>query len=860
MKKICGVLGLSLGLMLILNAYRPSQDQAVTTPIEVVNSPIESGVALSLAQSRAARISDIIYDLDFTIPPNKTADIDAKETLRFNLTQSQHDLLLDFREDANKIKTIHINGVSTEPVHENEHLIIPAKLLKSGPNIIDIDFIAGNSSLNRNPDYLYTLFVPDRARTVFPVFDQPNLKAHYNLKLTTPSNWTALSNAPVANITKKDGQAHYQFETSDLMSSYLFSFVAGEFKTVTRKMDGRSMTLLHRETDPDKINRNINDIFQAHSDALAWLEDYTNIPYPFKKFDFVAIPGFQYGGMEHVGAIQYRASTLFLPANPDDTQRLNRANLIAHETAHMWFGDLVTMDWFNDVWTKEVFANFMAAKAVNPSFPKIDHNLNFLLRSYPSAYAIDRTQGANPIRQDLPNLNEAGNLYGNIIYNKAPIMMQQLELLLGEDIFREGIREYLTRFANKNATWPDLIHILDKRSKYDLKMWSHVWVSTAGRPHFTFEPRPNSNGMILKQSDPKNQNRFWAQRFDVSFTDSPDQTHPIDLTTQNNTHELDVGAENILTNITGTGYGVFPVNFTATIEVWDSLNDLQKGAQIINLYEQMLEGHPNVTPQAYLEFLITTLGEPNELLLNQILDQMRQIFGSYIAVKTRIDLYPNYEIKLWDFIDDTTLPVSTRKIYLRSLQNIATTPQTLTRLKAIWSGQEQLSSIVFSQREKSNMAALLAMKLPKQSDAIITQHLETLQNPDERRRFEFIAPTLSPNKSVRDEFFLSLKHAENRANENWTTVALGYLHHPSRTDQSQEYIKPSLELLEEIQRTGDIFFPSRWITQTLRNHTSASAAQDVTDFLTARPDYNPQLKMKILQAADPLFRARELNP
>ena len=167
--------------------------------------------------------------------------------------------------------------------------------------------------------------------------------------------------------------------------------------------------------------------------------------------------------MEHVGAIQYRASSLFLDEAPSETRLLGRAGLIAHETAHMWFGNLVTMEWFNDVWTKEVFATFMAGKMVNPSFPDVNHDLNFLVRQYPRAYSVDRTEGANPIRQHLPNLNEAGQMYGAIIYNKAPIMMRKLEKVIGEELFREGIQEYLESYAFDNATWPALIEILDAK-------------------------------------------------------------------------------------------------------------------------------------------------------------------------------------------------------------------------------------------------------------------------------------------------------------------------------------------------------------------------------------------------------------
>src|SRR5258705_4519790 len=141
-----------------------------------------------------------------------------------------------------------------------------------------------------------------------------------------------------------------------------------------------------------------------------------------------------------------------LDESATENQKLDRASVIAHETSHMWFGDLVTMRWFNDVWMKEVFANFMAAKIVNPSFPHVNHELRFLVSNYPAAYAVDRTGGTHPIRQELANLNEAGSLYGAIIYQKAPIVMRQLERLIGADNMRDRLRMYLKQVSFRHAT------------------------------------------------------------------------------------------------------------------------------------------------------------------------------------------------------------------------------------------------------------------------------------------------------------------------------------------------------------------------------------------------------------------------
>ena len=320
--------------------------------------------------------------------------------------------------------------------------------------VVAVVFGVGSGGLSgvRADEFLYCLFVPDRARVALPIFDQPDLKARYRLILKVPSDWKAVTNASLLVHRDAGDSTSLHFNETDPISTYVFAFAAGRFEVVTAERAGRQLRLLHRETDSEKVARNLEAIFDLHGAALEWLEEYTAIAYPFEKLDFVAVPAFQYGGMEHAGAIFYRDRSLFLEESTTQSQYLGRASLIAHEVAHMWFGNLVTMRWFNDVWMKEVFANFMAAKIVNPSFPDVDHDLRFLLAHYPAAYQVDRTAGANPIRQELANLNEAGSLYGAIIYQKAPVVMKHLERLMGEESFRDGLREYLAAHRYGNAT------------------------------------------------------------------------------------------------------------------------------------------------------------------------------------------------------------------------------------------------------------------------------------------------------------------------------------------------------------------------------------------------------------------------
>src|SRR5881296_1773605 len=442
----------------------------------------EPGVSLALATQRAQSIEALSYDLAFTIPALPSEPIAGKAVIRFNTKDVTRPLVLDFSPGTDHITSISVAGRPSHFRLVKDHIIIPSSELASEDNAVEISFRAGDASLNRSPDFMYTLFVPARAHLAFPCFDQPNLKARFALELTLPENWEAVSNAEETFREQLGDRVRTRYAETQPIPTYLFAFAAGKFQIESAERGGRWYRMFHRETDAKKVERNKKGVFDLHASSLEWLEKYTGIPYRFDKFDFVAIPSFQFSGMEHPGAIFYNASSILLDESATENQMLNRASTIAHETSHMWFGDLVTMRWFNDVWMKEVMANFMAAKIVNPSFPDVNHELRFLLSHYPAAYAVDRTAGTNPIRQVLANLNEAGSMYGAIIYQKAPIVMRQLERILGPDRFQEGLRAYLKQFEFGNATWLDLVKLLDERTDIDLAEWSRAWVEEAGRP------------------------------------------------------------------------------------------------------------------------------------------------------------------------------------------------------------------------------------------------------------------------------------------------------------------------------------------------------------------------------------------
>ncbi|RIW17020.1 peptidase M1 [Algoriphagus lacus] len=827
------------------------------------NRIYDAGISKELAELRVSQLDKIHYILDFQIPEKKDDPIPAKLTLEVTVLNLDYPLILDFNEKSEKIISVNSNGKFVPIHHEKEHLIIDPESLKKGKNKLEIQFVAGDLSLNRNDDFLYTLLVPDRASTLFPCFDQPDLKANYTLTITAPKDWKVLAGGPLVNQEPQGEFTKHEFGKSDLMSTYLFSFVVGKFETASAT-DGLPKTLLYRETNPDKVSASIPEIFMLHQQSLDFLEEYTGYKFTFQKLDFATIPIFQYGGMEHVGAIQYREGALFLDQNATDSELLSRAKLIGHETAHMWFGDLVTMKWFNDVWMKEVFAGFMAGKIANPAFPAINHDLLFLTSHYPSAFAEDRTKGTNPIRQELANLKNAGSVYGSIIYDKAPIMMRQLETAMGEEAFRSGIQTYIKTFANGSADWNDLVDILDRETEIDLQKWSDVWVNQSGRPIISAELKLDQNGSIaalsLSQKAEDGSEKVWPQLFDVTLIYEGEQkTFPISM--QGKTLEISgvKGMEKpvtILYNSNGLGYGVFPLDLNYLSQQTKIENEVMRGQSYINLLENTLLG--NVDPaKSFDVFRSGILTEKNEILAQLLSNQLSTVFWKFLSEKERETQLSTLEEELWQLLQQD-LPTNLKKTVFNLFSGIAFNPSGQDRLFKVWAKEIELANLKLNPDNFTNLAMNLAVFGHPDADLILKEERARITNTDKLARFDFLVPALSQNPAVRDSLFVSFREAQNREKEAWVLSACGYIHHPLRQKESLKHIPLALELMEEIQRTGDIFFPKGWVSNTVGQYTSAEADLMVRSFLANHPDYNPVLRNKILQATDNLSRAQKI--
>ena len=326
-----------------------------------------------------------------------------------------------------------------------------------------------------------TQFEATDARRAFPCWDEPAVKATFECTLVVPSHLSAISNTPIVSETPEgDGLRRVQFAETPPMSTYLLAFIVGELDSIEgRSEDG---TLIRVLTTPGKVEQGRFALDTAIR-LLAYYNDYFGIPYPLEKLDHLAIPDFAAGAMENWGAITYRETALLYdPANSSPATRQRIAEVVAHEMAHMWFGDLVTMAWWNDLWLNESFASWMGTKAVDHLFPEWSMWTQFIVDDLNSGLSLDGLENTHPIEQEVNDPAQIGQLFDAISYSKGASVLRMLEQFIGPDKFRAGLYKYLDAHRYDNARGADLWQAMEDESQQPVIQMMDSWVQQPGYP------------------------------------------------------------------------------------------------------------------------------------------------------------------------------------------------------------------------------------------------------------------------------------------------------------------------------------------------------------------------------------------
>ncbi|MEW1797682.1 aminopeptidase N [Streptomyces niveus] len=466
------------------------------------------------AQARARLLTVDSYEIDLDLSgAQEGGSYRSVTTVRFESAEAGAETFIDLVAPA--VHQVVLNGkpLDVAVVFRDSRIRLPH--LREGANeltvVADCEYTNTGEGLHRFVDpvdqqaYLYTQFeVPD-ARRVFANFEQPDLKATFRFTVTAPEGWTVVSNSP----TPEPEGTVWRFEPTPRISTYITALIVGPYHSVhsTYEKDGRSVPLavycrpsLAEYLDADAI-------FEVTRLGFDWFQEKFDYAYPFAKYDQLFVPEFNAGAMENAGAVTIRDQYLFRSKVTDAAYEM-RAETILHELAHMWFGDLVTMEWWNDLWLNESFATYTSmaclAHAPGSRWPQAWTTFANSMKTW--AYRQDQLPSTHPIMAEIADLDDVRVNFDGITYAKGASVLKQLVAYVGQDEFFRGVQAYFKAHAFGNTRLSDLLGALEETSGRDLKTWSKAWLETAGinvlRPEIELDEAGHVVSLAVRQEAP----------------------------------------------------------------------------------------------------------------------------------------------------------------------------------------------------------------------------------------------------------------------------------------------------------------------------------------------------------------------
>ena len=823
------------------------------------------GVSRELATLRRAQIADVRYALSLDVTRRDT--LFGRATIRF-VRRGGGDVILDFRGLSQSGMTA--NGSSVSPRVENGHLVLASSVLRDGENEVALDFKsaiapAGASVIRfhdavDNADYLYTLLVPADANQLFPCFDQPDLKARVSLALTTPRGWTAVANGRVTRVDSAAGLT-FTFAESEPISTYLAAFAAGPWSVKTSIVDGRPISLYVRASRAKEVEA--DTLIAINARALKWLQQYTAQPYPFQKYDFVLAPAFPFGGMEHPGAVFYNEESFIYRERPTLSQLLGREATIYHEVAHQWFGDFATMRWFDDLWLKEGFATYLAAVMQSDLTPGANAWKTFYLRNKPAAYAVDASNGTTPVWQQLANLDQAKSNYGAIVYNKAPGILKQLNYLVGDTAFRDGLRRYLRDHSYDNATWRDLLFAVGGTAGRPLDDWGKSYILRPGMPVFTqrLEVR---NGKIVRLALEQHAAKTlsgtapWPARIEVllGYADAPAVRVPVIL--EGRVTEVPVKGKRapdfVFANASDYGYGLVRLDSRSVGWLESHIGEVRDDFLRAMLWGAMWDEvrAARLAPARFARAALRELAnETDEQLVPVMLGRLSRAVSAYLSPEERERIRPDLERVLLAGANDSSRSYGVRKNHLDAFISLAHSPSALATVDALLDSSTAAGAPLRPPTRWAIVTTLVARSAPT-SDARLAAESRRDSTTEGRRR-TFVAGAARPDSATKAQYWARY-FGDKNLNEDWVTASLRAFHDPEQDAYTKQYLVAALDSLPWIQQNRRIFFLGNWVSSTLDGQRSAQALDAVDEMLRRRSGMARDLREKILQSRDELDR------
>ncbi|MBM7828244.1 aminopeptidase N [Microbacterium aurum] len=804
------------------------------------------------AQERRAIVETESYDiaLDLTKGPEVFG---SRAVIRFRATEGAStfiDLI------AREVREITLNGRAIDPATAfADARIALTDLAADNELVVDADCLYTNTGegLHRFVDpvdgevYLYSQFeVPD-SRRVFAVFEQPDLKATFQFTVTAPAAWRVISNSPTPEpiVREGDDKATWAFEPTPRISSYITAIVAGPYESVFSELtsaSGRVIPLgvygrksLWQHLDADYI-------FDKTREGFAYYEEKFGVPYPFAKYDQLFVPEFNAGAMENAGAVTFTETYVFR-SKVTDAVKERRVVTILHELAHMWFGDLVTMKWWNDLWLNESFAEWASTIATAEATEWTEAWTTFNAMEKTWAYRQDQLPSTHPVVATINDLEDVQVNFDGITYAKGGSVLKQLAAWVGIDAFFAGVGQYFQKHAWGNTELVDLLTELEATSGRDLSTWSRKWLETAGVNTLAPELRVGDDGVISRfaivQTAPADYPTIRPHRLGVGFYtlqgDELLRTHHIELDVDGDLTEVPelVGQRRpdlILLNDDDLAYAKIRLDDrslqTAIAHLAKISDPLARSLVWGAAWDQTRDAEASASD--YIDLVLRNIGaETESTTVRTTLGQLQLAANAYVAPERRDAARVRVADGLWELAQAAPAGSDSQLQFVTAFAGAAATPAHWEQVRALRDGDTTLAGLDID----ADLSWALLVSLAA-GGVVSTADIDAALAADNTAKggeFAAQAKAALPDVAAKRAAWASLVDSADLPNTVVRSAAAGFTH-PAGVETLASFVEPYFEMLLPVwdSRTYQIanylitgLYPAALASAELRDATRA---------------------------------------
>ena len=838
------------------------------------------------AELRASQVSDVSYELNLDLVES-TENYTGKVTIDFNLASQDHPLSIDF--SGGTVDAILVNDTAVEADYNGFFITLQADTLQEGRNRVEISYRHAYSTdgngLYRFMDpedgrtYVYTYLWPYYANRLFPCFDQPDLRASFGLVVRTPADWVVASAALESTVLEfsddSGAQKLWRFPKTARFSTYVFSLYGGPYRIWQATAGEVPLRLLARQSMAPYVDADA--WFELTRRGLSFYEQYFDIPYPFEKYDQVIVPDFNIGGMENVAAIAYTERVLSR-GTPTRQQREDLTLLILHEMAHMWFGDLVTMKWWNGLWLNESFATYMSYVAAVEASEFSDAWHRFFLYSKRSAYRADQRVTTHPIEMPIPDTGSFFTVFDSITYGKGASVLKQLVHALGEETFRRGVSAYLKKHSYANTSLSDFTASLTQAAGKDIGEWSDAWLYRAGLNTVTV--RYDCDGkevsrLSVYQSAPAElptlrEHRLQLGLYRPSTDGNPRSPERLPVTVAGSDTTLDDALGNpcpalIYPNLDDWGYvkiGLDPTTIvSATTLVADLEDPLQRSMLWHDLWQATRDGE--LTLAAYAAVAVEqSRKETNVNLLDQVLGTLTATIAFLnrlgpASAETREMYLPRIEELAWSGALTAPAGSDLQSTWLDRYVGLAQTPKALDRLERLLDGELALKGLDIDQdRRWALIIRLNTMAHPGSHKLLETERQRDQSAAGGKRAIA--AEAARPDRETKENWLEEFLNAESAYSFSEQRAAMRALFPSQQSAIHAELQARILDALPRLSAERDDYFLTSYTRELLRPICREESVDRLRNALASGEKLNATVTRFLLEAHEEDERCLEL--